>query len=78
MSLFHKKTQPVQSTVPDFPPERYEPVLRSSICTGEKTACMRERESGKLREVMLIRTDADLDAFCRMYGLNKDSIKTVY
>ena len=78
MSLFRKRPQPASPAAQDFPPEQYEPVLRSSICTGEKTACMRDRESGRLREVMLIRTDADLDTFCRMYGLEKNSIKTVY
>ena len=76
MNLFHrKKTEPA---FPAFSLEEYEPVIRSSICTGERVACMRDRESGRLREVMLLRTDADLDAFCRAYGLTADKIKIVY
>jgi len=79
MSIFKKKTPPeVPSILPEFPPEHFEPVVRASICTGEKTACMRDRETGKLHEIMLVRTDADLDVFCRMCSADKDSIKTVY
>ncbi len=63
---------------PQFPPERYEPVLRCSICTGEKVACMRDRTSGRLQEIMLIRTPQDLDEFCRRYGAEKETIKNVY
>lgn len=63
---------------PAFPPEDYEPVIRSSICTGEKVACMRNRQTGRMQEVMLIRTQEDLDSFCRQYGLSPDQIKNVY
>ena len=46
-----------------------EPVIRSSICTGEKVA--------GFREVALIRTPADLEAFKRKYGITED-IPTIY
>ena len=36
------------------------PVIRSSICTGEQTAGFRDTASGKFEEVMLLRSDADL------------------
>ena len=54
-----------------------EPVIRSSICTGEKVAGFRERETGRFREVALIRTPADLDAFRRKYGVEGE-IPTIY
>lgn len=76
MGLFSRK--PPQPRLPHFDLEMYEPVIRSSICTGEKVACMRDRESGRLHEVMLIRTGDDLDSFCRGYGLDREKIKTVY
>ena len=77
MSLFRrKKEEPSQVSL--WPPERFEPVLRSSICTGEKTACMRDRETGKLHEIMLIRTDADLADFCRRCGADPKSVETIY
>ena len=61
-----------------FPPNRYEPVLRRSICTGETTACARERETGKLHELMLIRTEQDLKQFAKDYGVDPSEIQTVY
>ena len=61
-----------------FPPDRYEPVLRRSICTGETTACARERATGKLHELMLIRTEQDLKQFAKDYGVDPSEIQTVY
>ena len=61
-----------------YPPEQYEPVLRSSICTGERTACMRERKTGRLLEIMLIRTEQELRDFARDAGVEAASIRTVY
>ena len=79
MNIFKKKSPPaVSSILGEFPLVQYEPVIRASICTGEKTACMRDRESGKLHEIMLVRTDEDLDAFCRTCNADKEAIKTVY
>lgn len=75
MSLFHRRENP---SFPAFSPEQYEPVIRSSICTGEKTACMRDRETGRLREVILLRTDDDLNQFCHAYGLEPGQVRTVY
>ncbi len=77
MSLFKKKNQHV---IPDpgFPSEEFEPVLRSSICTGEKTACMRDRKTGQLHEIMLIRDPDDLALFGQKYGVDVARIKTVY
>ena len=77
MNLFRKKKAP-EPEFPAFSLEEYEPVVRSSICTGERVACMRDRESGRLREVMLIRTGEDLDAFCKAYGLKPEQVTTVY
>ena len=70
-----KKKEPAP---PAYPPEEYEPVIRSSICTGEKVACMRNRQSGRMTEIMLIRSQEDMDSFCRRYQLSPDQIKTVY
>ncbi len=75
MGLFHRTKPPA---APLFSLEEYEPVIRSSICTGEQVACMRNRATGQLREVMLLRTESDLAEFCRLYGLRADEIKTVY
>ena len=71
--LSRRKSQPLR-----FPPEEYEPLLRQSICTGEKTACVRERATGRLQEVQLIRDEKDLEAFCAACGADPAEIKTIY
>jgi hypothetical protein len=77
MKLFGRKREPDRE-VTRFDPARFEPVIRSSICTGEKVACMREKSTGKLQELMLIRSDEDLAAFCRRYRVKAEDVKTVY
>jgi hypothetical protein len=77
MKLFGKKKEPEQE-VTTFDPAEFEPVVRASICTGEKVACMRERATGKLHELMLIRSDADLELFCRRYKVEQKDVRTVY
>ena len=76
MGLFQKRrTEP---ELPDYDLAAFEPVIRASICTGEKVACMRDRESGKLHELMLIRTEEDFAAFCRRYRVKAEDVKTIY
>lgn len=74
MSLFRKKEKPAES----YDREHLEPAVRCSICTGEQVACMREKSSGRLREVMLIRSEEDLESFCRGYHIEKEQIRKVY
>ncbi len=74
MSWFRKH----EPEKPRFPAEDFEPVLRCSICTGEQTACMREKATGKLRELELIRDERDLEKFCRDYGVKKEEIRKIY
>ena len=52
-----------------------EPVIRASICTGEKVAGYRDVATGRFFEVMLIRNDADLRQFLTKYGFQKDELK---
>ena len=83
MSFFGNKAgrKPGKKTgevFPAFPGDRFEPVIRSSICTGEQVACMQERATGQLHEVMLIRNAADLEAFCSAYGADAETVKKVY
>ena len=51
------------------------PVIRSSICTGEQTAGFRDTASGKFEEVMLLQSDADLQEFLRLYGVDAADVK---
>jgi len=59
-----------------FRPEEEYPVIRSSICTGEKMAGFKNRKTGHFKEVMLIRSPEDLKRFQKIYEL--DDIKTEY
>ena len=40
--------------------EQLQPMIRCSICTGEKTAGFREKKTGRFKEMMLIRSDRAL------------------
>ena len=73
MGLFAKK----KTEYPKIP-EGCEPVLRCSICTGEQTLCAREKETGKLHELMLIRDPSELEGFCLVNGVTLEDIKKVY
>lgn len=52
------------------------PAVKSSICTGEKTAGFIDNKTGKYRDVMLIKSEANLAEFKRMCGV--DEVKTIY
>lgn len=61
-----------------FDPSRYVPVIRCSICTGEQVAGFRDRTTGKIEDVQLIRNERDLRRFREMYGLPDEPIEKVY
>ena len=62
-------------TAPAFDRTGKEPVLRASICTGEKVAGYRDTATGRFTEVMLIRNDEDLRQFLTAYGLREEELK---
>ncbi len=58
--------------------EKEKPVIRSSICTGEKVAGFRDLQTGKFTEMMLICTPEDLETFRNRYGIGGDDITVEY
>ena len=65
MSIFRKKhTQ-------SYDKMNKKPVLKTSICTGEQVAGFQDIHTGKIEEVMLIRSRADLENFKTMYGIDE-------
>ena len=48
------------------------PAIRSSICTGEKVAGFRNRDTGAFTEIMLLRGQDDEEKFRRQYGITED------
>ena len=53
----------------EFDKENQKAVLRCSICNGEQVAGFKDIRTGKVQEVMVIRSGRDLDDFRQMYGL---------
>ena len=72
MKLFHRNESQKK-----YDSQKLTPVIRSSICTGEKAAGFREKDTGKFREIMLIRNETDLEEFRRQYGII-GGIETIY
>lgn len=70
--MFRKKKTSVS-----FDPAKREPVIRCSICTGEQAACFRDRATGRVEEVMLLRDARDLAEFRRQYGI-QGPIEKIY
>ena len=66
MGLFRKKT--VTKT---YDKENKKPVIKASICNGEQVAGFKDIHTGKIEEVMLIRSRADLENFKAMYGIDE-------
>ncbi len=74
MSLFHKKNK----DIPRISLEQSVPVLRCSICTGEQVLCCKDRQTGQLTELMLIRNPSDLLAFCEANGISAEDVQKIY
>lgn len=70
--MFIKKT----SEAKQYPPEKYYPVIKSSICNGEKVAGFVEKSTGHFVDIMLVRQASDLDKFKKIYNI--EEIKTEY
>lgn len=70
MRLFKKKTD-----VKTYDKENLKPVIKTSICNGEQVAGFKNIHTGKMEEVMLIKSPADLEYFKAMYGIEEDMVK---
>lgn len=72
-TLFNKKT-PAKMASYDINNET--PVIRCSICTGEKVAGFKNIHTGKFTDIMLIRDEYDIEMFKQQYGIK--NISTEY
>lgn len=70
MELFKKKT--IAKT---YDKDNKKPVIKASICNGEQTAGFKDIHTGKIEEVMLITSPADLEIFKKMYGIDEEITK---
>ena len=72
--MFGKKKK--MKEIKPYDPAQQIPVIRASICTGEKTAGFEDRGTGKFEDLMLIASEEDLQEFCRTYGVDPEDIVT--
>ena len=70
MELFKKKI-----VTQSYDMENKKPVIKASICNGEQVAGFKDIHTGKIEEVMLIKSPSDLEKFKIMYGINEEIIK---
>ena len=71
--LFRRNNKP---EILDYDKESEIPIIKCSICTGERVAGVKNLKTGKFKEIMLIRNNADMETFMQLYGL--DSVKKEY
>lgn len=50
-------------------------MIKASICNGEQVAGFKNIHTGKIEEVMLIKSPADLESFKAMYRIEEDIAK---
>ena len=70
MGLFKKKT-----IVKTYDKDNKKPVIKASICNGEQIAGFKDIHTGKIEEVMLIKSPSDIDIFKKMYGIDDEIAK---
>ena len=68
--MFHKKIKVIE-----YDKENLKPVIRSSICNGERVAGFRDINTGKFTDVMLIRDNKDMDEFLTKYDISVAEIR---
>ena len=65
--MFQKKKKIIKCS---YDQEHLTPVIRCSICNGEQVAGFKDVRSGKFQDVMLIRSEKDLQEFKDRYDLS--------
>ena len=70
MGLFKKK-----KIFKSYDRENTKPVIKASICNGEQVAGFKDIHTGKIEEVMLIKSPSDIDIFKKMYGIDEEIAK---
>lgn len=70
VGLFKKK-----AVAKTYDKENKRPVIKSSICNGEQIAGFKDIHTGKMEEVMLIKSRSDLENFKTMYGIEEEITK---
>ncbi len=75
MSFLHKNKKKKSAGTKAYDPEKMQPAIRCSICTGEQVAGFLNRESGRFREDRLVRNETDIESFRADYGIDSEIVK---
>jgi len=67
MGLFIRKKKKIDKRTYDK--ENKIPIIRASICNGEQVAGFKDINTGKFKEVMLLKNDSDLEEFKEIYDI---------
>ena len=67
LPMFKKKPQR-----PKYDKTNKKAVLKCSICTGEQVAGFKDLQTGKMEEVMLIKSPKDSEDFKSIYGITEE------
>lgn len=66
----------IKKAMKSYDRENMIPALHSSICTGEKVAGFIEKRTGKFKDIMLVRSEKDLNCFLKEYNIAKKDLKS--
>lgn len=66
--MFKKKASHTQY---NYDKETQKPILKCSICNGEQVAGFKNLQTGKFDEIMLVRSESDLQEFKERYGVGE-------
>ncbi|MBQ3291754.1 MAG: aspartate dehydrogenase [Mogibacterium sp.] len=73
MGIFGKK-----ESVLSFSLQKFEPVLKCSICTGEQVFCIIDRETREVQELMMVSSPKILQKICNANGISPEDIRRIY
>lgn len=70
MGLFKKKI-----ISKSYDKEQKKPIIKASICNGEQIAGFKDIHTGEIEEIMLIKSQKDIETFKKMYGIEGEIIR---
>ena len=74
--MFFGKRRKSKAASISYDAQTQKPVIRASICTGEKVGGLLDLATGAFTEIQLLNSQADIEAFCEACGV--DSVDTIY
>ena len=77
MSIFSRLRKKGPERI-EWDPSRQRPGVRRSICTGEMTAVLIDKETGRPMELYRLDGPEGLAAYCAGLGVEEEDLTTIY